>query len=103
MIKIDVEGAEGRVLRGAEGTLRDHTPLLIFEFSPPSLRIRSGIRGEELLTMLHEEFGYSFDLVRSEPLTNRPHSPQDIVRAFEDSDGDHVEVVAWVQDVGQMN
>jgi FkbM family methyltransferase len=98
MMKIDVEGAEGRVLRGARDTLRDQKPILVFEFSPPSLRIRSGISGEELLRMLDQEFGYSFDLVRPDSLTTRPRSPQDIVQAFEDSEGDHVEVVAWVRE-----
>jgi FkbM family methyltransferase len=98
MIKIDVEGAEGRVLRGAKETLRDQQPLLVFEFSPPSLKIRSGISGEGLLGMLHQEFGYSLDLVRADPSMNQARSPLDILEAFEASEGDHVEVVAWVQE-----
>jgi FkbM family methyltransferase len=103
MIKIDVEGAEGRVLRGAEDALRAHKPILVFEFSPPSLRIRSGVSGEDVLNVLHNEFGYSFDLVRADSSTNRPQTPQDILRAFEASDGDHVEVVAWVQEAPRSN
>jgi FkbM family methyltransferase len=34
LIKLDVEGAESRVLRGARGTLEAHQPQLLIEFNP---------------------------------------------------------------------
>ena len=52
MMKVDVEGAEGRVFRGSEQTLKRCGPVLIFEFSPPSLVVTSAMGGDELLQVL---------------------------------------------------
>jgi FkbM family methyltransferase len=61
-IKIDVEGAELRLLRGAEATLRRYRPVLIFEASEASLR-HQGSSVEELLEYLraHDYALYLFD------------------------------------------
>jgi hypothetical protein len=34
LIKLDVEGAEARVIRGADATLRRHRPVLLVEYNP---------------------------------------------------------------------
>ncbi len=57
VVKIDVEGAEGRVLRGAERVIRRHRPTIVFELSPPGLESVSGMTGVELLSWL-EDLGY---------------------------------------------
>ncbi len=57
LVKIDVEGAEGTVLRGAEGTLSRFRPLLIIELD----RSRKEVWGdspEPILTYL-ERMGYA--------------------------------------------
>lgn len=51
LIKIDVEGAEMGVLRGAERTLRDHRPVLIFEHGLGSAD-HYGTQPEELFDFL---------------------------------------------------
>lgn len=44
LVKIDVEGAEGKVLRGGEGVLRSATPDLIIELHPTILKTeRNGL------------------------------------------------------------
>ena len=58
LIKIDVEGAEPAVLRGAERTLRACRPLLILEVSDLNLA-RFGDTPEGLLGRLGDAFGYS--------------------------------------------
>lgn len=50
LIKIDVEGAEGMVFRGAEKTLRKHRPIVISEFSRPLLE-KNGSSPEEILSL----------------------------------------------------
>lgn len=37
LIKIDVEGSEGAVIKGAQEVLREHRPVLVFEFWPYGL------------------------------------------------------------------
>jgi len=56
MIKIDVEGAELNVLKGAEATLRKYTPVVICEIDGREHRF--GSTGGELVTYL-ENLGYA--------------------------------------------
>ena len=51
LIKIDVEGAELEVLRGADAVLRRFRPLLLVELNPSALRDR-GAAPEQLLDAL---------------------------------------------------
>jgi FkbM family methyltransferase len=62
LIKIDVEGWEPAVLRGAATVLRMSRPALIFEYDPAYLE-RSGASGDELVDWLRS-FGYQLYLLR---------------------------------------
>lgn len=57
VIKMDIEGSEGRALRGMRALLRRHHPVLFTEFFPSALASRSGMSGEEYLNELRE-LGY---------------------------------------------
>jgi FkbM family methyltransferase len=57
-IKMDVEGFEPHVIRGAVNTLRRHAPIILTEFFPRSLREIGGISGAGYVAML-ERLGYS--------------------------------------------
>ncbi|MGA2836447.1 MAG: FkbM family methyltransferase [Acidimicrobiales bacterium] len=94
MMKVDVEGAEGRVFRGAEQVLKRCTPTLVFEFSPPSLAITSGMGGDELLGFL-TGLDYSLDVIGSDPGERRPRSVPELVARFDGSPGDHIDLIAW--------
>jgi FkbM family methyltransferase len=54
LIKIDVEGGEGRVVRGAEQTLRRCRPVVVSEFSCEMLRRISGVQPAEYLSVFTE-------------------------------------------------
>jgi FkbM family methyltransferase len=91
MIKIDVEGAEGRVLQGAERVLaRDH-PMLLMEFSPPSLESTSQMSGRDVLTRL-ASLGYAIDMVGPE---RTARSPDEILTAFAATPAIHLDLQLW--------
>ncbi len=94
MMKVDVEGAEGRVFRGAEQVLKRCTPTLVFEFSPPSLVITSGMGGDELLRYL-TGFNYSLDVIGDGSAEPRPRTVAELVARFDESPGDHIDLIAW--------
>lgn len=58
VIKIDVEGAELQVLKGAQKTLSQHLPTLLLEINRESC-LAAGYTPEEILTFL-KTFGYRF-------------------------------------------
>ena len=66
-IKIDVEGGELEVLRGASGTLRRFRPLLMVEIveTPTVFFARRGSRRNDVLALLLEH-GYQHDIVDDE-------------------------------------
>jgi FkbM family methyltransferase len=50
ILKIDVEGTEGLVMKGADAHLRRHRPLVFCEFAPPSLETSSSMSGPDYLS-----------------------------------------------------
>lgn len=64
LIKIDVEGAEEDVLKGATKTLQDHGPLICLEFHSPELL-------DSCCNILHQH-GYETELVEYNDRTELP-------------------------------
>jgi hypothetical protein len=73
IMKIDVEGAELRLLRGAVETLRKYRPVLLFEVAEGTLK-RQGGSPKALLAFLHSEnyLIYTFDRVTGLPVPAAP-------------------------------
>jgi FkbM family methyltransferase len=93
-MKIDVEGAEARVLRGGEQMLARCKPFLVFEFSPPALEDVSGVPGRELLEFL-AGMGYALCVLRGAGAALEPQAPDSIMDAFAAGDANHLDVAAW--------
>jgi FkbM family methyltransferase len=96
MMKVDVEGAEGRVFRGSEQMLKRCSPVLVFEFSPPSLAVTSGMGGDELLQFLGT-LNYAIDVVDQHVEAPRAREAAEIMARFEQSACDHIDLVAWTR------
>jgi FkbM family methyltransferase len=93
VIKVDVEGAEGLVFRGAALTLKKYRPVLFFEFSPPALSSVSRMDAREVLGFL-ELLGYSFRLLDPAASSNVRLSPEDLLSIANGREIDHVDVRA---------
>jgi len=61
LIKIDVEGAEWDVLKGAEGLLREHGPVLFLSLHPSALEMRN--EAPNMLLRWLEERGYAHETI----------------------------------------
>jgi FkbM family methyltransferase len=73
LIKIDVEGMELSVLKGAQTTIRLTKPILYFEYNPPEFR-------DEIVTFAHEVLDYR--LYRHGPNVIAHHRTVDQPRAL---------------------
>jgi len=93
VMKVDVEGAEGRVFRGAEQTLRRCRPTVFFEFSPTTLQARSGMDGTEMLSFL-SDIGYRFEALASDGIVVSAASAQGLLETFDKNVVGHLDVVA---------
>ena len=99
VVKIDVEGAEGRVIRSAQAILTKHRPTLFFEFTPNGLLDVSGISGEDFLDSL-TSMGYSFKILSStdespSQMSNRaPNKSSDILEYLAESGRTYLDLIA---------
>lgn len=69
-IKIDVDGHEASILRGARATLQKHSPLIFLECSPIHYEAMKTTFREQLDLLLAE--GYRFEDVFGNPLSSDP-------------------------------
>jgi FkbM family methyltransferase len=61
-VKIDVEGAELLVLKGASGMIARDTPIILFESSHDGAA-KLGLKREDLFALFVDEFGYDVFLI----------------------------------------
>ncbi|MGA2541620.1 MAG: FkbM family methyltransferase [Verrucomicrobiota bacterium] len=83
LVKIDTEGFELRILRGATRLLAAHRPVLFFEFFPAFIR-REGGDPDALFTLL-QEHGYArFDFYdgAGNPLTQADGGQKELLRSL---------------------
>lgn len=93
-IKIDVEGAEYRALKGAEALLRRDKPAIVSEFSPSAMPGISGVDGPTYLRFLMD-IGYAIEVLMADG--SRLACGQDIeqvMNAYTRSGVDHIDFVA---------
>src|SRR5262245_18541071 len=67
LIKMDVEGAEPQVLRGAERLLRTDRPVILSELHPTQLQRASGVTAADFLAQMHG-LGYRAQHLDGQPI-----------------------------------
>ncbi len=95
-IKVDVEGAEGKVFRGGYKTIERFRPLLFFEFTPSALEDVSGLSALGVLSSL-EDLGYTFTVLTgsaNDPSTARELRADDVLREFDSIGAQHIDIMA---------
>ena len=95
VIKIDIEGAEGRALYGMRNIIRRHHPVILTEFSPRGLSIASNISPEEYLNQLRD-LGYQIAVIpHMGSMSAIPQSNEQIMECFASFSGaDHLDLLA---------
>jgi FkbM family methyltransferase len=95
IIKMDIEGAEGRALYGMRNIIRRHRPIMVTEFSPRGLSIASNISSEEYLNQLRD-LGYQITAIpHGGSLSATPQSNEQILEYFARISGaDHLDLLA---------
>ncbi len=68
LVKIDAEGAEQEVLRGARNTMRDHKPIIVVEIGGPAV----SESGESLIELAESMDYEAYDM---SPKGTQPHAP----------------------------
>ncbi|MFC0252700.1 FkbM family methyltransferase [Massilia consociata] len=83
-LKMDVEGFEPHIIRGAARTLAEHAPVILTEFFPRSLREIGGISGPGYVAML-EKLGYAMTVFTTDGTAGEKVTSADAHR-FDDID-----------------
>jgi len=98
LIKMDIEGAEGRALQGMHRVIQRCAPMIVTELHPAALQAVSHMTPEEYLNALRA-LGYGLCVIHR---TTGPHAtPQSnaqIMQAWAASQFDHVDLVAYPLD-----
>ena len=70
-IKMDVEGAEPQVIRGAARLLKEDRPVILSELHPTQLERASGVTADEFLAEMRA-LGYRAQTVAGAPIDRAP-------------------------------
>lgn len=93
-IKIDIEGAEFNALLGAAKTIQRWHPIIVSEFAPDMMPMIAGVDGPAYLQLLID-FGYKIAVIEQDgTLTDCKQDIAQIMNAYEQSRGDHIDILA---------
>jgi FkbM family methyltransferase len=95
IIKMDIEGFEGRALRGMTQTIARHRPVLFSELLPDGLVRRSRMAPHDYLMQI-VQLGYDlFALPFAGGRSSMPQTPAEILDAYSRAHASHIDVVAY--------
>jgi FkbM family methyltransferase len=95
VVKMDIEGAEPRALRGMAQVIRKHRPLLLLEFSPFLIQVTSHMAAADFLEEL-AAFDYELSiLTEAGEGSEGGQSPATILEIANQPERTHVDIVAY--------
>lgn len=93
LIKMDVEGAEARVLRGLARIVRRDRPVVFSEFSPYGLRLASSIEPGDYLDLIRGH-GYDLGVIVPGGIEPAPANRDVLSRLRQDGHEHHLDLLA---------
>lgn len=94
LIKMDVEGAEGLVLIGADKLVQTHHPVIFTEFRPPALEFTSDMSGIDFLDRLRA-LDYELSVIHKKSGAGRvPQTNAEIMECYRAASPSHIDLVA---------
>ncbi|MDQ3813519.1 MAG: FkbM family methyltransferase [Armatimonadota bacterium] len=95
LLKLDIDGAEGRALQGARGIIRQYRPVILSEFCPQLLQDISKISGQDYLQAIIKE-NYTLSIVAFDgALIECGTDASQVIRYLEESRLIYVDMVAF--------
>jgi FkbM family methyltransferase len=95
IVKMDIEGFEGRALRGMRQLLERHRPVIFTEFSPAELQRRSHIEPRAFIGELQAAGYHLFVLGHDTGRSQQPQTADDILAAHSVARTSHLDLVAY--------
>jgi FkbM family methyltransferase len=93
IVKIDIEGSEGKAVLGIYELLRNHKPAVFSEFSPESMMERSEMVPEEYLELFYS-LGYQITtLLETGPVRCGTERSR-VLEIFKRADKNHIDILA---------
>jgi FkbM family methyltransferase len=93
IVKIDIEGAEGKALRGIEELLRRTKPVIFTEFTPGAMPDRSGVSATEYLEFFYR-LGYEIGVLRDSGELKCGTDPSRVMEELPRVQSNHLDLVA---------
>lgn len=93
VIKIDIEGFEGKAILGIHDLLAQQRPVVFSEFSPESMPERSEMKAEEYLELFYA-LNYHLTALLESGQVNCGDDPARLMGLFESAKSNHIDILA---------
>jgi len=93
-LKVDVEGAEYLVLRGAETIVHRHLPAIVSEFAPPAIQNVSGVSPLDYLRLLLISPEYQLFVLDEAGVIPCGRDVEKVMNFFEEKGSNHIDLLA---------
>jgi FkbM family methyltransferase len=93
-MKMDVEGAEHLVLRGARNLVERHQPVIVTEFAPPTIKNVSGASPIDFLKLLLVSPEYKLFILDAAGVVACDRDVDKVLNFYEAKGSDHIDLVS---------
>ena len=94
VIKIDIEGAEYKALKGSIQTIKESLPIIFSEFTPTAMPTVSGVKWNEYLNFMID-LGYKIKIIE-EQLIECGKDINKVYKIFKEKEKDHLDLIFYI-------